>query len=787
MNDLTINLHHGSPGHPEDFNQLKEALAGKAQTLTKREDHPSVSDSVEVGYSFGALSALRRANRNPEKTKALILLAPYLIPTKDSTIKKLLLGTPLINKFIINKVKEKSIEQMLEKSSSPLAAPEKYKEDAKRYLNSEVLLDSVREKQIDAQEILKEIENLKSHNIKVYLIYGDSDQTMIDTNQLEQIKSLLPIEKEIVLKNQGHALLWTAPKESAKAINDIIQTPKKGYYSGEHIKNNVCSFLEEHIERMPNKNVLSWVSYDNILKFAKGENKELVHDHATFMDLHRAVGVVAGGLKEQGIKKGDRVIVFIPMSFPMYTTMFALQKIGAIAVFLDSWARKDQLDSSAKVVDPVAIVSIEKAFQYLKGIEAIDAIKIKISVGETQSDYTTSFEKLISAKTWADVAAVEKEHTALITFTTGSSGTPKGADRSHRFLASQHYALNRHIPYESSDQDIPAFPIFSLNNIAAGVSTILPAIDVGSPNPLDGKILFKQITDQDVSCTTLSPSLMNALSSFCNQNNLTLPKVRRIITGGAPVSKDDVKNIKRSAPNAEILVLYGSTEVEPMAHISDAQMLKERDNKDPEWVDEGVNVGHFDEGLKVKYINIEKGPIEITSSEDWKKWERPRGEVGEIIVQGEHVCERYYNNEEAFKKSKIKDDKGLIWHRTGDLGFMDDKGDLWLVGRIHNAIQRDGKYLFPVRAEVILKRLPFVKHAAFLGVDHEKLGEATYCVYSLNEEYKDNFNEDEAHSEIMRLMNKNEIPVDKVVSVENIPMDPRHHSKVEYAKLRELL
>lgn len=787
MNEITINLHHGSPGHPEDFNLLKGHLCEKVQAINKKNNQPSLEDSIEVGYSFGALAALKRANRNPEKTKALILLAPYLLPTEDSNIKKILLSTPILNKFIINKVKGKSIAQMLEKSSFPKEPPAQYIEDAKRYHNTEVLLESVREKQINRQEIINEIQKLKNHDIKVYLIYGSEDQTIKDSNQIRDIKNLLNIEKEIILKDQGHALLWTAPQESANAIKEIIKAPRKGYHPGEHLKNNVCSFLEEHIEKMPDKNVLSWVSYDNILKYAKGENKELIHDHATFMDLHKAVGIVAGGLREQGIKKGDRVIVFIPMSFPMYTTMFALQKIGAIAVFLDSWARKDQLDVSAKVVDPVAIVSIEKAFQYLKGIEAIDAIEIKISVGQTDSQYTTSFEKLISGKTWADITPVEKEHTALITFTTGSSGTPKGADRSHRFLASQHYALNRHIPYEFNDQDIPAFPIFSLNNIAAAVSTTLPAIDVGSPNPLDGQILYKQICDQNISCTTLSPSLMNALSNYCNQNNLTLPNVRRIITGGAPVSKDDVKNIKRSAPNAEIQVLYGSTEVEPMAHINDKQMLVENEAKDPEWVDEGVNVGKFDEGLQVKYIKIEKGVIEIQKSEDWKKWERPFGEVGEIIVQGEHVCERYYNNEEAFKKSKIRDEKGLVWHRTGDLGFEDEKGNLWLVGRIHNAIQRDGKYLFPVRAEVILKRLSFVKHAAYLGVPDKELGEATYCVYSLKDEFKNEFDHESAHKEIMRLMNKNEIPVDKIISIDSIPMDPRHHSKVEYAKLREML
>ena len=190
---------------------------------------------------------------------------------------------------------------------------------------------------------------------------------------------------------------------------------------------------------------------------------------------------------------------------------------------------------------------------------------------------------------YCPVAPVEKEHTALITFTTGSSGTPKGADRTHRFLAAQHYALNRHLPYVEGDVDLPVFPIFSLNNLAAGVNTVIPAIDVGTPSDRDSLILMAQMKSQNVTCVTLSPGLLNGLSKYCLDNKITLPGLRRIITGGAPVSRDDTKRIKSVCPNAEILILYGSTEVEPMGHISASEMLnlKTRADEDAEWVDEG--------------------------------------------------------------------------------------------------------------------------------------------------------------------------------------------------------
>src|SRR5690606_683972 len=130
----------------------------------------------------------------------------------------------------------------------------------------------------------------------------------------------------------------------------------------------------------------------------------------------------------------------------------------------------------------------------------------------------------------------------------------------------------------------------------------------------------------------LSPSLFNALSAWCLQSGHDLKFLRRIVTGGAPVSNDDVAQMKKVAPNAEILVLYGSTEVEPMAHIEAGEMLAQKSNPDPEIEDDGVNVGKMDSGLEVKYLKINKDPIFIKNQADWKEHEVPNGEVGEIIV-----------------------------------------------------------------------------------------------------------------------------------------------------------
>jgi acyl-CoA synthetase (AMP-forming)/AMP-acid ligase II len=513
-------------------------------------------------------------------------------------------------------------------------------------------------------------------------------------------------------------------------------------------------------------------------------NTPLPHQSIKVAELDHLVAVLAHEFKTQGIAFGDRVILFLPMSLYMYASMFALQKMGAIPTFLDSWARRDQMGVSAKVAGPKAMISADRAFAYLADVPEISSIPIKIVAGEvtSQINYSAKLEVLLQGKTTLPIELVEKEHTALITFTTGSSGTPKGADRSHRFLAAQHYALNRHLPYADGDKDLPVFPIFSLNNLAAGVETIIPAIDVGAPAATDALVLYVQMKSAGVTCTTLSPSLFNALATFCIEKNLNLDFLKRVVTGGAPISRSDVARMKSVAKNAEILVLYGSTEVEPMAHIEAVEMLAETQDADHEIVEAGVNVGSLDSGLKYKFIHINKDAIYVNQNSDWKALEVPMGEVGELIVAGEHVCERYFNNEEAFFRAKIKDEKGVVWHRTGDLGKLDKHNNLWIVGRVHNAINRKGKYFFPVRAEIILKKFPFVSKAAFLGISDPTLTEKTYAVFSSADQ---NLNIEDAKKEIQRVMEKNDFVVDEILHVDDIPMDPRHHSKVEYEVLKK--
>ena len=555
-----------------------------------------------------------------------------------------------------------------------------------------------------------------------------------------------------------------------------------GYQPGSVTDNNVISYLERHRREFPERTALRWVDPADVAAWDGRHESALPHQQISYGEFAVMVDAVATGLAKLGITKGDRVIIFLPMSVLMYTAMFAVQRLGAISVFLDSWARSNHLGASAACARPRAMISHKAAFDLISTVPEFADMPLRIIAGPGRdASHTAQLEELLKTSGQVDVAPVTSEFTALITFTTGSSGTPKGANRTHRFLSAQHEALSQVVPYTPEDSDMPAFPIFSLNNLASGVTTILPAIDLARPSPRDAAAMVSQILHEKLTCSTLSPSMLNGVSRYCLDHGLTLPSLRRVVTGGAPISEDNVRDFKRIAPDSEVWVLYGSTEVEPMAHIEAAEMLAHAKNPDPEIVEDGVNVGHVSEDLESKFIRIVDGPIDLGTT-SWEDLEVAPGEVGEFIVTGDHVCRDYSNNEEAFRKTKILDEQGRVWHRTGDLARQDAKGYLWMVGRIHNAIERGGKYYFPVRAEVILKRLPFVRQGAFLGLPDAQLGSRTAVVLELSDKSADPAL---VVREAARLFAKNGVPVDSLFVVDHIPMDPRHHSKVEYAVLRD--
>ena len=502
----------------------------------------------------------------------------------------------------------------------------------------------------------------------------------------------------------------------------------------------------------------------------------------TFGDLWDRICHASAGWRRQGLTPGDRAIVMIPMSIDLYVAMLSLLGIGAVAVFVDPWIGRRQIAAFAAFSEPRAWVGIGKS-QLLRLLDSrLRAIPIAVTTGWRLGPWPApcSLADLEDSPGEDDVHPVAPGDPALITFTSGSSGEPKGANRTHGFLLAQRAALAAEFPAEERDVDMPMFPVFALNNLAAGVPSVVPAMDFRRVDRVDGARVLAQMRRQGVTTCTASPPFFDRLAAAVEARPGDRPGLRRLLTGGAPVSDAQLRTWRRSFPETEILVAYGSTEAEPVAHLAAEERLAAVNPDRP--LAPGYCAGRPIERIRARVVRIHEGPIEL-GEEGWADWELPAGEIGELIVSGDHVCRDYYRNPGAVRENKIADgaDAGAVWHRMGDTGSFDPEGRFWLAGRVHSTIRRAGKLVHPQLLEqAACGEDPRLGRVAAVGLPDPDLGERVVLVVQTEEQG--------IAEEIAQRLAAAGLGADEILlTADPLPVDPRHNSKIDYGKLRERL
>lgn len=469
----------------------------------------------------------------------------------------------------------------------------------------------------------------------------------------------------------------------------------------------------------------------------------------------------------------------VPMSIDLYVVLLAVLKIGSVAVFVDPWIGRRQIAEFAALAEPAAFIGIGRSHLLRLADARLRSIPCTVTTGRAAFGVPAgrTLRQLRAASGDGAVEAVAPDDPALVTFTTGSSGAPKGANRTHGYLLAQHTALQTEFPYSENDIDLTMFPVFALNNLAKGIPTIVPSIDFRRVAQADGSALLRRIRQEVVTTMTASPPLVDALQSAV-EGTTPLSSLRRVLVGGAPVTDDQLRRWRRALPETEVVVVYGSTEAEPVAHIDADERLRLSGGVVARPL--GYCAGIPTSLLETRIVRICDDPIHLGEL-GWEAWELPKGEVGELVVTGDHVGKDYYLSPEATAANKIRDTEGRIWHRMGDTGFFDDESRFWLAGRVHSTIYRRGTPFHPQLVEQAAAGQG-VRRAAALGVSDVQLGQRLVVVVQV-----DRSDKELADAVAQRLGETGFAPDEVVLTCRALPVDPRHNSKVDYPRLRAML
>lgn len=575
---------------------------------------------------------------------------------------------------------------------------------------------------------------------------------------------------------------------------------------------NIASLLQDAVTQ--------WGRQDGIFAFRKRTGYGV-----TAHGLEGGAARFAAQLARAGLKQGDAVLVFYPMSVELYAALIAIFQLGLVAMFLDPSAGKEHIERCCMLHPPQALIASPKAHLLRIVSPALQHIPNKFVIGLPtpgarllQWRFPEWMETMWFLGQWlwwvvcpdiriylapkneqqllrwaekrkakrstklkakygllpgerASVVAVADTHPALLTFTSGSTGQPKAALRTHGFLLAQHRVLQRRLGLTAGDTDLTTLPIFVLANLASGVHSVIPGTDLRFPDAIDPQRVVRQIQGIKPVSTAASPAFLERVADYCLQQQLQLTSFQKIFTGGAPVFPRLLDKLQAIAPQARIVAVYGSTEAEPMAEIARDEMTE----ADLQGMlnGRGLLAGKPVPEIQLRILRDQWGTsIGPLTQAEFDAACVARNEPGEIVVSGDHVLPGYLHGQ-GDEETKVRVG-GKVWHRTGDMGYLDDDGRLWLLGRCSAKIVDERGTLFPFAVECAAVHHPDVKRAALIQYQDKRV---------LVIEWKKG---KQANLNVLR-KTLAWAGLDEIRFLDRLPVDKRHNAKVDYPALQKML
>lgn len=441
------------------------------------------------------------------------------------------------------------------------------------------------------------------------------------------------------------------------------------------------------------------------------------HRTITFRELNADSDAIASGLARIGLSPGMRTALMVPPSPDFFSLTFALFKLGAVPVLIDPGMGIKNLGTCLAEAAPEAFIGIAKAHLARRILRwAKRSIRITVNAGQRRFFCTASLKELREpdgqTKEATLAGASGSEDTAVILFTSGSTGVAKGVVYTHGIFAAQIDLLRETYGIQPGEVDLCTFPLFALFGPALGMTCVIPDMDASRPAKIDPRKAAAQLAQFSVTNLFGSPAVIRRLGELSDPKPFT--NLKRVISAGAPATAASLERLQKLLPDGtEIFTPYGATEALPVANIGSREILGETRRLTEEG--RGVCIGRPVKGIKVRVIAISDEPIA-----EWSDaMKLPAGTIGEFVVRGPVVTKEYFRRPAATALAKIRDaNTGEILHRMGDVGYIDESGRLWFCGRKSHRVGTAHGTLFTDQVEPIFNLVPGVARTALVGVNN---------------------------------------------------------------------
>jgi acyl-CoA synthetase (AMP-forming)/AMP-acid ligase II/pimeloyl-ACP methyl ester carboxylesterase len=539
---------------------------------------------------------------------------------------------------------------------------------------------------------------------------------------LRHVAARFPQADVVRIADASHLVLEDAVAESTQAVHDFLRPLAVGATAETVVEprpgNTIVPTAEDR--RSPVGGLYGalqaaaaaapWVSAVTRVSFPRWSGRPH-YDAIDFSALAARIDAYERGLTAAGLRAAERVIMLVRPGVDFLALSYAVMGRGAVPVFIDPGMGVDAVVACMREAEPAGFIGVPRAHLLrLKAADVFRSLRFCVVAGRVSLFGATPLRRLRKAIAESPLPIARlADDPALVAFTSGATGRPKGVVFTNRMLTEQLAVFRGQFGFRGGEQDLPLLPVFSLFTAALGVGSIFPPLDPSRPLALVPAQIIRVMRDLGNQTSFGSPTLWTKLADYCRRTGTSLPKLRRVFMAGAPVSSATIELVKDACPQAESFTPYGATEALPVT-LAAAADLRSLSPVKAVTGEQGTPVGQAIAGVSLRVVE----PVAGTANAPLV--DCPERVIGEIVVSGGTVSREYLARPEATAASKIRED-GLVWHRMGDMGYLDADGTLWFCGRKAHVVAAADRVHHSVPVENVFDRHPDVRRTALIAVE----------------------------------------------------------------------
>ena len=425
----------------------------------------------------------------------------------------------------------------------------------------------------------------------------------------------------------------------------------------------------------------------------------------TYAQVDEISGRIATSLLGLGLVRGDKVAVQLPNLPQFLFCYFGIMKAGLVMVPLNPLLKAPEIAYHLDNSDTRLLVTFEMfAEEAVKGAPDVPTYVVNLPGNDVRPVGTKHFDELYFADDTRDIVPTDADETAVLLYTSGTTGKPKGAELTHLNLYMNCTVAGQLFGFRDDDIGVAVLPLFHVFGLSSVLNT---SVRYGGTIVLVPRFELEPVVEaiEKHRCTIFSgvPTMYFGLLNM-DTTGRDLSSLRTGVSGGAPIPGEVIRAFEEKFPNCVVLEGYGLSE-----STSTTTFNVDREHR------KVLSIGKPIWGVTVQIVD-----------EDEKALPAGESNVGEIVIRGHNIMKGYYKNPEATQEAF----KGG-WFHSGDLAYADDDGYLFIVDRKKDLVIRGGYNVYPREVEEVLYEHPAVAEAAVIGRPDPKLGEEVLAFVAL--------------------------------------------------------